>query len=237
MPNDPYMLLWLEGPFQSWGHDSKFGRRDSLDFPTRSGVLGLICCARGAGDAQVNWLQQWDSLDMQVMSYVHANNEGTRQPLMQDLQMIGADYDTKDPWENGFIPKTSDGKKAVGGGTKMTHRYYVQDMAFAVAMQVPASFAEDVASALQYPTWDLSLGRKNCVPTELIYQGLFENSADALAKASTLSANKNLQPYAFIRQGQFDDGEILVLNDVPLAFGPQKKYRERYVTVQLAASL
>ncbi|HBZ0090419.1 TPA: type I-E CRISPR-associated protein Cas5/CasD, partial [Klebsiella pneumoniae] len=43
-----YMLLWLEGPLQSWGGDSKFGVRDTLNFPTRSGILGLICCARGA---------------------------------------------------------------------------------------------------------------------------------------------------------------------------------------------
>ena len=45
---NPYLLLWLEAPLQAWGHDSKFGRRDSLDFPTKSGVLGLLCCARGA---------------------------------------------------------------------------------------------------------------------------------------------------------------------------------------------
>lgn len=33
-----YLLLWLEGPLQAWGHDSKFGVRDTLNFPTRSGI-------------------------------------------------------------------------------------------------------------------------------------------------------------------------------------------------------
>lgn len=47
--NHPYLLLWLQGPLQAWGHDSRFGRRDTLDFPTKSGVLGLVCCALGAG--------------------------------------------------------------------------------------------------------------------------------------------------------------------------------------------
>ena len=47
--SDPYLLLWLEGPLQAWGYDSKFGRRDTLPFPTKSGLLGLLCCARGAG--------------------------------------------------------------------------------------------------------------------------------------------------------------------------------------------
>ena len=50
--SEPYLLLWLEAPLQAWGHDSKFGRRDSLDFPTKSGVLGLLCCARGAAGEQ-----------------------------------------------------------------------------------------------------------------------------------------------------------------------------------------
>ena len=54
---NPYLLLWLEAPLQAWGHDSKFGRRDSLDFPTKSGVLGLLCCARGARGLQA-WRAQ-----------------------------------------------------------------------------------------------------------------------------------------------------------------------------------
>ena len=73
MPNDPYLLLWLEAPLQSWGHDSKYGRRDSLDFPTKSGVLGLLCAARGVGDEQKEWLAQCVDLDMQCMSYVRSN--------------------------------------------------------------------------------------------------------------------------------------------------------------------
>ncbi len=36
------LLLWLEAPLQSWGADSRFGRRATLPFPTRSGVLGLV---------------------------------------------------------------------------------------------------------------------------------------------------------------------------------------------------
>lgn len=45
--SQPYLLLWLEGPLQSWGHDSRFGRRETLHFPTKSGVLGMVCAALG----------------------------------------------------------------------------------------------------------------------------------------------------------------------------------------------
>ena len=37
------LLLWLEAPLQSWGAGSRYGRRDTLPFPTRSGILGLLC--------------------------------------------------------------------------------------------------------------------------------------------------------------------------------------------------
>ncbi|WP_442903883.1 type I-E CRISPR-associated protein Cas5/CasD, partial [Gilvimarinus sp. 1_MG-2023] len=65
-----------------------------------------------------------------------------------------------------LIPKTAEGKKAVGGGTKMTYRYYLQDSAFAVVLEVPENQAQALAEALQNPVWDLYLGRKTCAPTE-----------------------------------------------------------------------
>ena len=119
--SESYLLLWLEAPLQSWGYDSKFGRRDSLDFPTKSGVLGLLCCARGAGGEQTEWLRRWADRDMQVEAYVPADRHGKavpRLPLMRDFHMVGSGYDDQDPWENLLIPKTSDGKKAVGGVPK-----------------------------------------------------------------------------------------------------------------------
>ncbi len=232
--SDPYLLLWLEAPLQSWGHDSKFGRRDSLDFPTKSGLLGLLCCARGAGGEEREWLQAMAELDLQLIAYVPTDRQGLplpRQPLMRDFHMVGSGYDDQDPWQNLLIPKTSEGKKAVGGGTKMTYRYYLQDMAYAVALQVPASMADELGAALVSPTWDLYLGRKNCVPTEFIYQGVFDAAEQALAAGAEIAATKG-KAFAFrVMQGEHP-GEVLILNDVPLQFGGHKKYRDRRVTVQ-----
>lgn len=232
--SDPYLLLWLEAPLQSWGYDSRFGRRDSLDFPTKSGVLGLLCCARGAGGEECDWLATWADLDMQVVGYVPQNKLGqplARQPLLRDFHMVGSGYDDQDPWQTLLIPKTSEGKKAVGGGTKMTYRYYLQDMAFAVVLQVPDGQAEAITEALQNPVWDLYLGRKNCVPAEFIYQGCFHNKEQALEAGATLAAEKKRAFALRVLQGEHE-GEVLTLNDVPLQFGPYKKYRDRQVTVQ-----
>lgn len=231
--NHPYLLLWLEGPLQAWGHDSRFGRRDTLDFPTKSGVLGLLCCALGAGGEQREWLARLADLDLQLLAYTPADKLGKatpRLPLLRDFHMVGSGYDDADPWQSLLIPKTSEGKKAVGGGTKMTYRYYLQDMAFAVALQVPADEAETLAAALQNPVWDIYLGRKTCVPTELVYQGVFATAGDALAAAANLAAQKGRAPSFAVRQGEHD-GEVITLNDVPLQFGQHKRYRDRRVTV------
>ena len=228
-----YLLLWLEAPLQSWGHDSRFGRRDSLDFPTKSGVLGLICCARGAGGEQIQWLADWADSDMQLEAFVRLDAKGQplpRLPLLRDFHMVGSGYDDGDPWQNLLIPKTSEGKKAVGGGTKMTYRYYLQDMAFAVVIEAPEAWAQEAANALQAPVWDLFLGRKNCVPTEFIYQGLFD-SVDAAREAGRALAQSKRRALAFsVREGEHE-GEIFSLNDVPLQLGEHKRYRDRRVTV------
>lgn len=228
-----YLLLWLEGPLQAWGHDSKFGVRDTLNFPTRSGVLGLLCCARGAGGPEVEWLAKMNALSMEVRAFVRTNVDGQpllREPALCDFQMVGSGYDDSDPWQSLLIPKTSDGKKAVGGGTKMTYRYYLQDSVFAVVLEVPHEQSDALAEALQNPVWDLFLGRKNCVPTELIYQGLFDSAESAWQQANLLAESKQrVHSYSVVEGEQ--DGEVITLNDVPIQFGQSKKYRDRRVTL------
>ena len=234
--SDPYLLLWLEAPLQAWGHDSRFGRRDSLDFPTKSGVLGLLCCALGASGEQREWLSRWAGLDMQVVAYVRQDKTGQpvpREPLLRDFHMVGAGYELSNPWQALMEPRKADGKARTsdGGGAKMTFRYYLQDMAFAVLLQAPAAEAEAMHAALLAPVWDLYLGRKNCVPTEFIGQGLFSTSEEALAAASTLAEAKKRIVSFRVRQGEHEGDEIVSLNDVPLQFGTDKRYRDRRVTV------
>ena len=228
-----YLLLWLEAPLQSWGHDSKFGRRDTLNFPTKSGVMGLVCCALGQGGQQREFLAQFAPLKQTVFSFVRKNHKAEkrdREPLLRDFHMVGSGYDDKDPWTTLLIPKTAEGKKAVGGGAKMTYRYYLQDAFFAVVLETPSDLAGSIAQALQAPVWDLCLGRKSCVPTDLVYRGVFDSEEDAIACAKRIAEDKNLLEDFHVFDGQHD-GEALTLNDVPLQFGERKLYRDRRVTV------
>lgn len=229
-----YLLLWLEGPLQAWGHDSKFGVRNTLNFPTRSGVFGLLCCARGAGGEQSEWLEKMSPMAMEVLAYDRSNSKGKptlREPTLRDFHMVGSGYDDSDPWQSLLIPKTAQGKKAVGGGTKMTYRYYLQDAVFAVILEIPADEKEAMQDALQNPQWDLYLGRKNCVPTELIYQGVYASTEAARQRAQELAEYKLRHLSYSIVEGEQEGGEVITLNDVPVQFGISKRYRDRRVTL------
>lgn len=221
---------------QSWGSDSKFGRRDTLNFPTKSGVLGLICCALGAGGEQRELLAEFAGLRQTVLSFVRCPENAdksarlTREPLLRDLHMVGSGYDDCDPWAGLLIPRTREGKKAVGGGAKMTYRYYLQDACFAVLLQVPAGRERNIVEALINPVWDVYLGRKSCAPTDFIYRGRFLNQADAMAQARQIGNEKLRREDFRVIDGEHE-GEVLTLMDVPLQFGERKQYRDRRVTL------
>ncbi|UWX57360.1 type I-E CRISPR-associated protein Cas5/CasD [Chlorobaculum sp. MV4-Y] len=230
--SNPFILLWLEAPLQSWGADSRFGRRDTLDFPTKSGLLGLLCCALGAGGEQRELLDEMAPLRQTVIAF--QRERGERPPLLRDFQMVGSGYDEKDDWEKMLIPRKRDGGIAVGGGTKMTYRYYLQEATFAAAVEVPAARATEFAEALQAPVWDIYFGRKCCAPTDLVFRGCFESEAEAFVKAASIAAEKHLAEAFRVRDyaaGDESAGEVVALNDVPVQFGTRKKYRERRVTI------
>lgn len=236
---NPYLLLWLEAPMQSWGSDSKFGRRDTQIFPTKSGVMGLLCSALGAGGQQRELLAEFATLNQTAISFARCNVKADvlvkqdREPLLRDFHMVGSGYNEQDPWAKLLIPKTSEGKAAVGGGSKMTYRYYLQDAAFALALEVPSGRAQAVAEALQNPAWDVYLGRKNCVPTDFIYRGIFDNELAALEQANVIALQKNrVEDFRVINGLSADgSGEVFTINDVPVQFGEDKRYRDRQVSL------
>jgi CRISPR system Cascade subunit CasD len=231
MTQNRYLLLWLEAPLQSWGYDSKFGRRDTLPFPTKSGVLGLLCAALGASGEQRDLLADMADMRQTVVSYARVKEarKMSREPLLRDFHMVGSAYNATDPWETLLIPKTAEGKAAVGGGQKMTYRYYLQDVHFAVALEVPQCWEAAFIEALQRPVYDLFLGRKCCAPTEFIYHGVFDSDIVAFEKAAAIASKKNLVEDFRVAPAQDDEWDALTLTDVPLCFGQMKKYRDRRV--------
>lgn len=237
--DNKYILLWIEAPLQSWGVDSKFGRRDTLPFPTKSGILGLVLCAVGASGPQNELLAKLCLGKLEVMSYVRSkwSKDGqnyekvSKEPLLRDFQMVGSGYDDKDTWQKLLIPKTSDEKSAVGGGSKMTFRYYLQDACFAAVLEVSSDLADMICDAVKKPVYDLYFGRKNCVPTERVFQGCFDSINEAWQRAAALARDKQLLEDFHVVEGEYE-GDLMTLKDVPVQFGEIKKYRDRRVTVK-----
>ena len=225
--SNSYLLLWLEAPLQSWGFDSRFGRRGTLEFPTKSGILGMLCCALGAGGEQRELLMEMGPLRQTVLSFRKSKE---REVLLRDFHMVGSGYDDQNPWETLLIPKKSDGKAAVGGGSKITYRDYLQDAAFATILEVLPEKTALFADALTNPCWDIYFGRKCCAPTDFIYRGSFSTESSAIDHAIDIAREKKLAEDFRVLDGEHE-GETIILNDVPVQFGDNKIYRERRVTV------
>lgn len=234
-----YLLLWLEGPLQSWGVDSKFGRRESLRFPTKSGIYGMFLSSLGAQGSQVELLEKLAGFKQFVISCMPRVSDQKNETdtyrnhsnsFLMDFQMVGSGYDEKDPWQKMLIPKKSDGSTAVGGGAKMTYRYYLQDARFAVIQELDSELAESIAKSMQDPVYDIYLGRKNCVPTDFVYRGTFDSFDEASVMVGTLMEDKNLSVSFTVAEVK-GDGDQMVLNDVPVQFGQFKRYRDRIVTI------
>lgn len=224
-----FLLLWLEAPLQAWGDRSKFGRRDTLEFPTKSGIAGLLLSALGFTGEQREFLDTLGPLRQTIVSYQAAEDQSV---LLRDFHMVGSGYDDGDFWDTLHIPKKLDGSKPVGAGTKMTYRYYLQNAKFAVIAEVPDAMKDKLSEALANPVFDIYLGRKNCIPTDFIYRGFFGEEKAAFQRAREIAEKKNGLTEAFrVVPEDVPGGTIIFLNDVPVQFGTIKKYRDRKVTI------
>ena len=227
-----YILMWLEAPLQSWGANSKYGRRSTMPFPTKSGIMGLLLSAMGKRGEQRELLAEFSNLDLQIECYPRRSDRYSCE--LEDFHMVGSGYDEIDPWETLFVPKKSDGTKPVGGGTKLTYRYYLQDMAFAAFIEVPEHLEDEICNALKNPVWTPYLGRKCCVPTEMIFKGTYSNPQECSKVSHELAELKNRICRTIILTGvhaEYDSSETITINDVPVQFGEIKLYKDRIVTV------
>ncbi len=171
------LFLRLEGPLQSWGDNSKFVIRRTHEAPTKSGVMGLICCAMGVPrQAAICRLRELNELRVGV----RIDRAGTR---WWDYHTVGAKI--------GILRADGEGIKRTGGGrhdpveTLITRREYLCDASFLVALRGDPRLIADVRDALSNPTWPVFLGRKACPPATPILAregpGRFDDLQRALA--------------------------------------------------------
>lgn len=154
------LFLRLEGPLQSWGERGRWSVRDSAPEPTKSGVVGLLACARGHGrDADVRALSEALRMGVRV------DRPGVR---LTDYHTIGGGYDAPALLTAEGKPKKSSG----GPHTELSHRDYLADASFLVALRGEAALIDDLAAALADPVWVIYLGRKSCPPARPVFAGM-----------------------------------------------------------------
>ncbi|MEV6383081.1 type I-E CRISPR-associated protein Cas5/CasD [Streptomyces sp. NPDC051773] len=187
------LLLRLAGPLQSWGERSHFNERDTARFPTRSGVIGLLAAAlgrpRGAGIDDLTGLS----------ITIRTDRPGI---ILRDLHTVGGGLPAK------ATVTTAEGKKRPGDtGTLLTHRSYLADAAFTLALTADDDTAllDHVAAALAAPHWPPYLGRRSCPPEGPLLLGRFDDVAHHLVHLPLTA----LPPRS-------DTGAIEFLSDRPL---------------------
>jgi CRISPR-associated protein Cas5/CasD subtype I-E len=140
------LLLRLAGPLQSWGYRSRFSDRDTGLEPTKSGVVGLLCCALGRPRA----VSPADLAALRM--HVRVDRQGT---LLKDFHTAGGGIFRG--CREYFAP-TSSGTK--GKNPVVTERHYLQDASFAVALEGDDDFLSNLEKQLQWPGNRLQPGFK-----------------------------------------------------------------------------
>ena len=181
----PTLLLKLVGPMQSWGSRSRFDLRDTEQFPTKSGVLGLVAAALGRDRAE-----PIDDLAALRLG-VRGDREGVvRYDFQTAKNVIRADV-SKDRWERA----RAKGKTVGTQDTVVSRRYFLSDAAFLVGLEGDEELLETIEAALKNPKWPLFLGRKGYLPGEPVHfaeGGITNESLEAaLARKEPIAPPRN----------------------------------------------
>lgn len=229
-----YIALWAESPLQSWGVDSRFGLRSTFRFPTKSGIAGIILSSLGRGGEEKKFLKDFSKLKETCISFAPEKKRETCSELI-DYQIVGSAYNSNDPWEKDMVLRHRDGAvahKKKNSIPLLTYRHYLQDAYFGIVQEIDDAIADLVAEGLKNPVWPIYLGRKCCVPTHPVFNGVFDTEAEALDKISAIAEKKKLVEKERLVEGKDENAyDVFYLQDVPLCFGPMKKYTDRLVSI------
>lgn len=216
----PCLLLRLEGPLQSWGYRSRFSDRDTGLEPTKSGVIGLLCCALGKdrSDTTEPSLSQLANLRM----HVRVDRQGS---LLNDFHTAGAG--TFRGSSNYYAP-TSSGSK--GSNAIMQQKHYLQDASFLVALEGDEALLSLLAEGLKDPVWPLSLGRRGCPPAALLFASLEQGSPQHVLRQNAPEGAR------FVWEAPSGSTEGEMRQDVPSAWADRlhRDYTYRFVQTEIA---
>ena len=209
-----HLPLWFDAPLQSWGFASRFQRRTTGMFPTKSGVIGLICAAMGLAKGSIEECQklpQLAALKLTVWQFPRLAPRGRNEPLLvQRLE----DFQT--------VENTRRAGNKPNPDPVITRRQYLLDARFGLRLTGDCALLEVIVSAFKNPSWGVWFGRKSCIPAAPVAVGQpFTSEQElwqALLRAAAMSPETTEASVARVEEVDFDSGTD-TFNDQPLSFG------------------
>lgn len=207
-----WLLLRLAGPYQSWGLPSHHDNRPTADFPTKSGIVGMLGNAIGVPRDDRAAIAELASLRLTVFKL----KDGT---LLTDYHTVGGGWEKDKRCQLVSVEGQSKNDAAV------THRQYLVGADYVAVLEGTSEIIKRCEQALLRPKNILSLGRKSCLPSEFILEAVFDNEKDAVIHLESLGLKDGTE---FVRDA---DSELATdyPMDIPVAFGSSGEYRRRFV--------
>ena len=172
------LAFLIDAPLQSWGASSKFQRRETEGWPTKSALLGVLAAALGIDKHAPDEAARIAPLAALCFS-VFRWPKSAPVTRLSDFHTIGGGYDKTIPVEKLHIPcKAGDGSPF---GTVITRRTYLTDARFIALFQGDPATLEACAAALLDPVWGVWFGRKTCIPAESLSPVIAASPSEALA--------------------------------------------------------
>jgi len=224
-----WLALWLDAPLQSWGFESRFERRHTGMFPTKSGVLGMLCAASGASKGSPREREILDAFTSPGMVTVRL----PRRTRGGDLSVRRlSDYHTV------LGTRTADSPKSRREQTVQTWRDYLLDARFVVLLPGAPAVVAEAVQAFSNPIWGVWFGRKSCIPATPVLVSVMDGETqittfadrDAawcaalkfsahLDESSAFPADTLLSSFTYVVDADnFSDGTD-TWNDAPQSFG------------------
>lgn len=204
------LLLRLAGPLQAWGDASRFTRRDTGRYPTKSGVLGLLAAAEGR--------RRTDEIeDLARLRF------GVRVDQPGQMQR---DFQTAINWSS-------------GKSMPLSYRYYLADAVFIAGVEGDHDLLEALDAALINPVFPLYLGRRSCPTSGQVSLGVVDEDLEPALNAENWHAAswyRRTQPQLVELELVVDaingnDDPTETRRDVPLSFSPERReYGWREIT-------
>lgn len=207
----------LDAPLQSWGNSSRFQRRETGSWPTKSGVIGLLAAALGIDKYAADEAERLAPL---AALRFHCYRWDKRSPIqrLNDFHTVGGGYEKNDPWQKLCIPrKAGDGSPF---GTVITQRSYLADARFLIVLEGDDHvLLEQCVNALLDPVWGVWLGRKSCIPARPFHPTLATTALGALSALALLLGEPE-DAFALLEGQREEEGAgAFRLKDQPVSFG------------------